>query len=274
MLFIPSGGFGLIQDNHNARPAAAQGTTVTPAVGSKGSWAQAIASLTDDCYGLMINISGNNTSGASRNTVVDIGIGAASSEVVLIPNLIGGNAQGFTATGSGLWYYFPIFIPSGTRVAIRAQSTVTTTFSVYIQAYERPLNPAMVKAASYVQAVGVSVPTGTSVTSGTNSDGSWTLLGTVSRKCWFWQIGAEIPSSNITHSSVTYALDLAVGDGTNFDILLQNQIFVTTSAEVATMPPIFAGCELAVPAGASIYARGQCSGTAQALNIAAYGAGG
>jgi hypothetical protein len=276
MLLVPDGAntFGLIQDNHNARVAASQGTSVTPAVGSKGSWAQAISSLTSDVYGLMIVIHSNNTSGASRNSAVDIGIGGAGSETVLIPNLLGGNATGYTSTGGGLWYYFPVFIAAGTRVAVRAQSTVTTAFNVFIQTVQRPLNPAMVKSATYAEALGISLPTGTALTSGTSAEGSWTLMGTTSKPCWHWQLGAEIPSSNITHSSVTYTFDLAVGNGTSFNVILQNQLFVTTSAEVAFMPPYTIGAEFPVDAGASIYIRGQCSGTPQTVNVAAYGAGG
>ena len=106
MLFVPAGAnsFGVVQESFTGRPASAMGTAVTPAVGSKGSWAQVFASLDHDTYGLLVNINSNTDSAASRNTVLDIGIGAASSEIVLIPDLIAGNANIYTGFGVGLWY--------------------------------------------------------------------------------------------------------------------------------------------------------------------------
>lgn len=101
MMFVPRGGnsFAAIQSNNSGRPTAPQGTIVTPVIGSKGSWAQAIASLDHDTFGLLICINGNNTSAGSRNTLLDIGIGAAASEVVLIPDLVAGNAVNFNVNG-------------------------------------------------------------------------------------------------------------------------------------------------------------------------------
>lgn len=276
MLHVPAGAnsFAAIQSNASGRPSASQGTAVTPAVGSKGSWAEAIASLSNDTFGLLICISGNNASGASRNTVIDIGIGTAGNEIVLIPDLIGGNAASYAIGGSGLWYFFPVAIPAGTRVAVRAQGTVTTAFRVFVQAFQKPLNPSMIKKASFVEAIGMTVPNGVSVTPGTTGEGAWTLLGTTSRQLWFWQVGAQIPSGDVSHNAGVIHIDLAEGDGTNFTLLMESAVLVTTAAEIASLAPITVGCEYPLPAGKSIYARAQHSGTAEALQITAYGAGG
>jgi hypothetical protein len=209
--------------------------------------------------------------------VLDIGIGTAGNEIVLIPDLIAGNACGYAAGGNGLWYYFPVAIPAGSRIAVRSQGTVTTAFRAFIQAFQKPLNPSMMKKAAFVEAIGMTVPNGTGLSTaqvGTSSEGPWVLLGTTSRRCWFWQVGVQIQSADIAHSNQTMHIDLAEGDGTNFNMLIQDAVLTTTTGEAASMPPITVGCEVPVPAGRSIYARAQCSGTADPLYITAYGAGG
>ena len=278
MLFVPRGGnsFAAVQSNNSGRPTAPQGTSVTPAVGSKGSWVQAISSLTDDAFGLIICINNNNVSAASRNSVLDIGIGAAASEVVLFPDLICGNAVNYNVSGGGVWYYFPIAIPAGTRIAIRAQSTVTTAFNCFIQALQKPQNPSMFKACSYVEAIGMTAPQGTGpYTPGTTSEGAWQLLGASTRDNWFWQIGAQVNSSDTSHVAAAMHLDLAYGDATNKDILLDSVLFTTASTEGHTNPLLTVGAGGFVPAGTNIYFRAQTSGAASdGIFVTAYGAGG
>jgi hypothetical protein len=276
MLFVQAGAntFGTIQANVTGRPAATQGTAVTPVVGSKGLWTQLVASTNDETYGLLININSNTASAASRNSVIDIGIGAAGSEVVCIPDLLCGNAASYTTPGSGVWYYFPLTIKAGTRVAVRAQSTVTTAFRVFVQLMQRPLNPSLIKKATFVQSFGVTVPTGTAITPGTTAESGWVLLGTTTRRTWFWQLGAQIPSTDTTHNAGVIHLDLAEGNGTNFTPLVQDIVFTTSTTESHTNIPITVGCEFPVAEGKNIYVRAQSSTTAEVLHVAAYGAGG
>lgn len=276
MLFVPGGGnqFGAIQSNNSGQPTAPQGTSLTPVVGSKGSWAQAIASLTNDTYGLLICINGNNVSAGSRNSVVDIGIGASGSEVVLIPDLIAGNAVNYNVGGGGLWYFFPVALPAGTRIAVRGQGSVTTAFSVFVQALQNPASPALVKQAGVVEVIGMSLPQGTAVTAGTGSEGAWTLLGATVNECWHWQLGVQVTSGDTTHGANVYHIDLAEGDGTNFSLLMESVPFVTNTTEGGAMPVYPLACERRVPSGRNIYARAQASGAVDSLFIAAYGAGG
>ena len=277
MLHVLAGAntFGEIQASAAARPAATQGTAVTPTVGSKGAWAQVISSLDHDTFGLLININSNTSSGASRNTVVDIGIGASGQEVVLIPDLLCGNASPYTVNGQGYWYYFPVAIPAGTRIAVRGQSTVVTAFRVNVQAMQKPMNPSLVKKASYVEAIGLgTLPEGTAVTEGGAAVGPWTLLGTTSRRCWFWQVGLQISSADTSHAAAVRHVDLAEGDGTNFNILIKNAMFCSATNEQCSLSPVTVGCEVPVPEGRDIYGRIWSSSSADAVFMTAYGAGG
>lgn len=276
MLYVPGGAnsFNKVQSNNSGRPTTTQGTTVTPAVGSKGSWAEAIPSLDADTFGLLICINGNNVSAGSRNSVVDIGIGAAGSEVVLVPDLIGGNAMTYIQNGGGLWYFFPVRIPAGTRVAVRAQGTVVTDFHVFIQAFQQPADPSQVKAAAKIEAIGMTAPQGTSVAPNTTGEGTWTLLGATTRENWFWQLGAQVQSSDTTHNNNAVHVDLAEGDGTNFRVIMDSVLLSTNTTEGGVLVPQFINCAKRVPAGRNIYARAQVSNAVDNLYVCAYGAGG
>ena len=274
MLHVPVGAnaFGLMEPSTTARPSDTQGTSVTPGTSNKGNWAQLIASTTSDTYGLVICINSNTASSASRGTITDIGIGSSGSEVVLVPDLISGNAGGYSL--GGLWYYFPVFIPKGSRIAARGQGTVTTSYRVYAQTLQRPLNPMQIRKASFVEAVGVSGVNGVSVTSGTTSEGAWTSLGTTTQRLWWWQVGIQVTSADTSHNTSVYHVDLAVGDNTTKDLIITDLQFITNANEYASNPPLSAGVEFPCPAGSEIWVRAQCSGTTDPLRITAYGAGG
>lgn len=274
MLQVPGGAFNFsaIQTNLPGQPLSTGGTVITPVVGSKGGWAQIFAALDADTYGLMILVHNSRTSAANRSYAIDIGIGAAGSETVIIPDLIGSNA-GITNSTGGIWYYFPIFIPAGTRLAARAQGSVTTTCRVIVRAMQMPQNPAMVKTCGYVEELGLTGIVGTSITAGQASEGSLVSVGTTTRDLWWWQVGAQVPVADVAHNAAYYHIDVAVGDGTNFAYLIMDQPLVTTTTEECGKPLYMIGCEQFVPAGSTIYVRAQCDVAPDGLEVAVYGAG-
>lgn len=273
MLGIPNGAFsfGNVERNYT-RAGSTAGTVVTPATAAKGAWAQAIAALANDTYGLIVTIHNSATSAANRHYAVDIGIGASGSEIVLIPNLIGSSAAAYGTVGGGHHYYFPVFIPAGTRVAVRAQGSVTTTFNVNVQAFQQPANQAMVRTCSVVEEIGRSGLLGTAITVGTTAEGAWTLLGTTTQDNWWWQLGVQVAIATVAFNSQLVEFDIAVGDGTNFRIISDNWAWSTTTAEDSNRFLKVMGCEAYVPAGSSIYVRGQTSGTANNMQCTVYGA--
>lgn len=273
MLLVPGGAFsfGNVERNYT-RAGSGVGTAVTPVVGSKGAWAQAIASLSGDTYGLMITIHNSATSAANRTYAVDIGVGAAGSEVVIIPDLIGSSAAAYGSVGGGHHYYFPIFIPAGSRVAVRAQGSVVTAIRVNVQAYQQPANPAMVRTCSSVEEIGLTGVVGTALTVGTTAEGAWTLVGTTTQDNWWWQLGVQVAVATVAFNSQLAEFDIAVGDGTNFRVISEHWAWTTTTAEDSNRFLKVMGCEAYVPSGSSIYVRGQTSGTANNMEVAVYGA--
>ena len=98
------------------------GTTITAHadVHTKGSWVELTASAPFDVTFIGIKGSDTRASGTDTSQLTDIGIGAAASEVVLIDNI----PTGYSVLNKSV-VWFPVDIPSGTRLAARMQAKIT-----------------------------------------------------------------------------------------------------------------------------------------------------
>lgn len=275
MLHLPYGpfGFNAMQSSITGAPGGTSGTIVTPAVGSKGSWTQIVASLDHDTYGLVVCAQNNATAGANRSAVMDIAIGGAGSEQIIIPDLIASNANSIANPGGGIWYYFPMFIPAGTRISARAQGSVTTNIRVFIRAYQRPLNPAIMRSVGRVEVLGLSGIVGTTFTPGTAGEGAWALIGTTTQDNYWWQLGVQVTVSDVAFATNNIWMDLAHGDGTNYNIFASNLTWSCNTSEQCHMPLTLLQCEQFVPSGSNIYVRGYAAGTPEPMEAVVYGAG-
>lgn len=281
-LFVPhaANSFEWWTSNNTGRPAAALGTSITPAQNTMGSYTQLLsgASVANDVFGIYVMINSNAVSAAARDTLVTVGVDPAggTSYTDTINNLMGSCAG--AATLGGVWYYFPLWIRAGSSIAAKASVNNATvgTLRVYTQVFGLPTNPEAIKVGTYVDSFGITTGTssGTTVTSGTTSEGAWTALATsISRSCWWWQLG--MGCNDTTMTALVYAADLASGDASNKRLVINDQLFLAGASESIVSLPMTTGCEMDVSAGVNLYGRLQCSGTADsALSLAAYGVGG
>lgn len=103
---------------------------VTAGNGVKGAYVQLIAATAAASKHLIIML----LTTAITQFAVDISTGAAGVEVVVIPNII---VQLTTAVGSETFVVeLPFAIPSGTRIAARAQSSAANTINVAVTVLE------------------------------------------------------------------------------------------------------------------------------------------
>jgi hypothetical protein len=288
MLYVPLGGRSYGSKTASwgtTRPSSNNGTSVTPGTGTtKGSWASLITATTSDSHNILININSNFGSAASRTTVVDIGWdeSGGTSYTQRIPNLLAGGAAPYSSTGTaagtgcGIWYSFPISIPLGSRIAARALGSVATAIRVGVVLDGEIRRQDMSRCGSFVEAIGITetAQVGVTVTSGTTSEGAWTSLGTTSKKCWYWQAGVQVPTSDTSWNAVCLHLDLAVGDASNKDIIIYDQLINTSAIEEMSFNSAARGTFWEVPGGSTLYARLQNSGTNDAYSVVAYGLGG
>jgi len=277
MLYVPgSNDFKLQIGSHlTTRPTSNFGTTFTAAAGSYGSYVALLAgaAVTEDCYGILINVNSVATASAVRNMLVTIGRdpSGGTSYTDWLTDLNVGNASTYI-NGGGSWYYFPMYIRAGTSLAVKGNGSSATTGLANINIFGQPRNPAAIRVATKFASFGISGTGGTTITVGSTSDGAWTSLGTAPRSLWWWQMGCNANDTSLANQA--YHLDLAAGDASNKKILIENMLVTGRTTEEFNNAPLTVGCTANVASGRTIYARAQSSTIADTgFAVSAYGCG-
>jgi hypothetical protein len=104
-------------DNWNAPQTFANTSGVAH---TKGAWSQMIASCPIDADGFYVQLW--NSTGSPQDWLIDIGIGASGSEVVLVPDLYLRSQQN---DSMGEKIVSPMAIPAGARISGRGQGSST-----------------------------------------------------------------------------------------------------------------------------------------------------
>ncbi len=128
--FMPSAPASIV-DTYGAVTASTEGTQIDPgtSLNTKGAWTQIVASTDRDIHAIVFSTgrSAQNRSLSDADFLVDIGVGASGNEFAIVKDY-----YFFTASsGDGVKNYsspcFPVFIPAGSRLAARAQCSITGT---------------------------------------------------------------------------------------------------------------------------------------------------
>lgn len=257
--------------------ASSGGTDVTlGASNAKGSWAQLTAATTREAQGILLQWS-NESGGA---VLLDLGIGSAGNEKVLIPDFV--TAQ-YTITGpttaNGTHSaYFPVAIPAGARVAVRGQTNAGAGFVVSVSAVLFASSPGS-RSASVVEAIGVSTassiatnldPGGTA-----NTEGSWTELAAATTR-QFDAIVLAVHNNAILTADTEWLVDIGIGAAASEQVVIPNVAF-RADANLIRGTKIYMTVPITIPAGVRVAARAQCSrntATERVIRAALYGLGG
>jgi alkylhydroperoxidase/carboxymuconolactone decarboxylase family protein YurZ len=98
--------------------------SVTCAIGAanvKGAWSQVVAASAFQYESLNIDLMLDIASGGGEVFLVDVGIGASGSEVVVVPNILFDCNRSGLAAGAHIHLSLPIQIRAGSRIAVRCQ---------------------------------------------------------------------------------------------------------------------------------------------------------
>lgn len=294
MLWTPGNSFNWSVDNFGSAYADATIGVNSPGhanANTKGANTSMLTGLAEDCYGMAICFSGNNSSATIKRSLVDILIdpnagvgGTGSSWSVIIPNLY----SSYASLGcGGYWYYFPIYLKAGTAIGSAHQDLVagTVAMRVAIRVFGKPTRPDLIRVGTKVEAFGVTLgsTSGTAITPGTNTMGSYTAsLGTTVSNLFWWQCGLGYNDTTIGGGSASVSeatlLDVAVSHdgGTNKIIVAENVMtnFSTTEqggkAAFGSKLPYYD-----VKGGATVYMRAAATVTPNTTpTVIAYGLGG
>lgn len=274
--------FGFTYDNWGVNPSATPGTSVIPGASNvEGAWTQIAsgANIAQDCYWVYFQVFAGSSTGAIKNHLLDIGIDPAggTSYTAFLSNLDVGETPSLAQAGNRE-YLFPIYIKSGSSVAVRVQGSNATAGTVRIAArfYGHPLYPNTVPVGTFAQTLGtITNSQGPTVTPGNAADGTWLDLGALTRDMFWFQLGYGIDSITIT-AEYTY-FEVAYGDATN-KITIMKVMHGGTTAETCgmAMQTSMLACAAyqPAPAGANIYVRARCQNapdTGYHVNVVAIG---
>ena len=257
--------------------AAVYNRTATPSgtAHAKGAWTQVVSALEEDASLVVIRGNGAATSGSGRAVALDLGVGAASSEQVVL--------EGFDVGQSSAnpFWIVPISVPAGERVAVRVQSAVTNNCLFSFDFYGSGGLVGGGQAVGLWTTYGFNAAgsTGTAVTPGnSNAWGSWTQIGsTTSSEHDVWMFTGSMGANSATTSIVyrtqfAFAADATeAGTQATNDTMIEGPFWSMSTGEARTMLQLPSPFYNSVPSGMGIWARAMASGTAQTVYLTAFG---
>lgn len=254
--------------------SASRGTTITASAtaNTKGTWTQLTAATARDAVWIDVDI---HSATAARDYLLDIGIGAAGSEHVLIPDLIAGSGTGSICRGAV--YRFPIFVPAGSRLAARCQSgtgsaTIRVAGTLTAASFNSDCGSSEVTAYGALAAstAGTTVDPGATA----NTKGTWTEITAATSAPIRALVVGQGNLVQTTRTSCDWLLDIGIGPAGSEQVLIGDQHWEcsTTCDTIVPIarPPYFVD----IPAGTRLAARAACSittATVRNLSTVYYG---
>lgn len=234
---------------------ATGGTALTTGASfSKGSWVELLAATAFSTVGL--SVYGVAAGVNNVDCLFDIGIGAADSEQVIIPNLGFHQSNGTTTP----CWFFPLSIPAGSRLAARAQAGSAST-QVFVQCQLGGGSFTAFPPLSLVTAYGVNLADsgGTSVDPGgsANTKGAYSQL-TASTTYPIRALTWYFPNQgNGARTAADWLVDFAIGAAGSEQVIVPN-VSIRTFANVL-VPGIQTLPVGPIPAGTRLAVRAQCN---------------
>jgi len=252
-------------------------TTVTTGVGANiksPSWVELVAST--EVGGFHdITIMGGDKYG---DMLVDIAIGPAGSEVVLISNLYHRLVNASTHLRNSSYYRLPIYIPAGTRISAKSQSTYNNANNIEVFSTiseqggfgaENQLALCKTYGANTSDSGGTSVDPGATI----NTKGSWVELSSALEYDVKGLIITSGCQNNTYRATCTWGVDIGIGtSGSEVELISSLPFAVHAYGDVIT-PNFTELLEVNIPKNTRLVARAQCTisdATDRLLDIIAY----
>jgi hypothetical protein len=258
--------------------SSSAGTSITAAASAdtKGSYSQIIASTAFDAHAMLLHV-GRETGTAGIQFLIDLAVGGAGSEQIIIPNYLFSRGNNESSDAAIL---LPISIPAGSRIAARCQcSTASAVVKITLHLFGGDLwTPGGL---SRVEACGAvttdSGGSGIDPGASANTKGAYGPLITSTAfdyKGIFVCIGGN--KNSVIGTLTRGRMDISVGPSSSEQVILPDLQFVAGTAGDAYMPGVYPFFPIAIPAGSRIAVRAQSSNTDatdRIFDVVVYGVG-
>lgn len=223
---------------------------------TKGAYTE-LGTSTMDADGFYVHITPGT---AARDFLIDIALGAASSEVDVVSNLLysTGTTSTFVEAES---FYVPVGIPAGSRISVRCQaSSGTSQISIYVvlakgDAYRRQrCQRATTYGANTADSGGTSLDPGGSA----NTDGGYSQLSaaiTNPIRSVLICVGNQV---NGARTDASFRFNLARGAGGS-EVVVAPTIFARASTDHDLIRPHMIARDFRIEAGQRLAANTRCS---------------
>lgn len=265
------------------RPEAGPlGTTLTGGATAhvKGSWTPLTAPTDFDATWLALTVHGLQSATsppAVIQAMIDLAVGAAASEVVVLENLYWSQAALPAAQDLSSTLLVPLAVPAGTALSARMQTVAgapaTLNFSATLLAGGWAASaPSQVAETWGATTAGT---TGVNLTPGVGVYGSWEDLTTSSARKADWLVldlvlPGSFPAAGYTHH---YVVDIGVGAAASEVVLIPALPVAFDSNGVATLA-FSPALPVAIPAGTRVAARVSSPSAGPNIHIVAHAFGG
>jgi hypothetical protein len=234
---------------------------------TKGAWLELFSSTASNTTMLDFIVNGTSTSGQPRHMLCDIGIGGAGSEVVLVPDIEIGMAGGIRR------YNVPIWIPQGTRIAVRYQTTpVSHPINVQMAIYNTGHSQVETGVSAVAYGTNPATSTGTPLTlpGAINTLGAWTqIAASTSATIRSLLIATTGPLGNSWANSTSVLLDVGYGGVGSEQALVSGLSMGWGTTEFTDSVALTVPVNL--PAGTRLAARYQANDIAQPPTVSLIG---
>ena len=268
-LAIPSTRNIARERNFSGVPSSTWGQGITASAtphALTGTPTQIIAATTYEAEWIRIICQETSTSATNTDSLVNLYIGGAGSEVLFIDSLQAGWSGGpGTATSTPpRGYWFPVRIPRGTRISGELRALIASdTIELLV---ELGVSNGAHWVGSGVETLGedTAASEGTDITPGTSAEGSYVTIGTTGRR-YRYIIPGIMGNNDTTMTIETVAWDLGVGSAA-YQGLNDFLTVDSTSENQTNWTDVGFWCD--IPSGTALQLRGAASGAPSGLQTA------
>jgi len=219
----------------SALPSGTRGTAVISggSASTKGSYVELVSSTTFTYEGFHLGVQ----LAAGGATYIDIAIGSATNEEIIITDLYIGYTSSVSLTQS---IYIPLRVAQGTRISARIE-TINATATRWLKTTGISKGFGYMPVFSSSVTLGqVSGTLGTTITTTTaNVKGAWVSVATIPSgdidnvRGFMLSIGSV---GDTTDSTVQYSFDIAIGTASNEELIIAD--FTTSATSTEFLSPI------------------------------------